>query len=118
MLVRMFRSSSTRAMVCFIAMSFGGTVMTTLRPSNKASLAPDCGALRTRGEQIMADAQLFQPRRFRSAAAHYLAGRPAYAPRLIGHVARFVGLGLDDRVLDLGCGPGVLAGAFAPLAGE
>jgi SAM-dependent methyltransferase len=66
----------------------------------------------------MADAQLFQPRRFRSAAAHYLAGRPAYAPRLIGHVARFVGLGLDDRVLDLGCGPGVLAGAFAPLAGE
>jgi SAM-dependent methyltransferase len=92
--------------------------MIALRPSNEASLAPDCGALRTRGEQIMAEAEFFQPHRFRSAAAHYLAGRPAYAPRLISHVARFTGLGSDERVLDLGCGPGQLAGEFAPLAGE
>ena len=35
---------------------------------------------------------VFQPRRFRTAARHYLAGRPAYAPRLIRHVARFTGL--------------------------
>jgi SAM-dependent methyltransferase len=27
-------------------------------------------------------------------------------------------LSAEDRVLDLGCGPGMLAGAFAPLAGE
>jgi SAM-dependent methyltransferase len=66
----------------------------------------------------MAVAELFQPRRFRTAAPHYLAGRPAYAPRLIRHVARSTGLTRDDRVLDLGCGPGMLAGAFAPLAGE
>ncbi len=66
----------------------------------------------------MADADLFQPRRFRSAAQHYLSGRPAYAPRLIRHVARFTGLAREHRVLDLGCGPGVLAGAFAALAGE
>jgi SAM-dependent methyltransferase len=66
----------------------------------------------------MAEAELFQPRRFRSAAQHYLSGRPAYAPRLIRHVARFTGLAPAHRVLDLGCGPGVLAGAFAPLAGE
>jgi SAM-dependent methyltransferase len=66
----------------------------------------------------MAEAELFQPRRFRSAAQHYLSGRPAYAPRLIRHVARFTGLARDHRVLDLGCGPGVLVGAFAPLAGE
>ena len=66
----------------------------------------------------MADAELFQPRRFRTAAQHYLAGRPAYAPRLIRHVARFTGLAPEHRVLDLGCGPGMLAGAFAPLAGE
>jgi SAM-dependent methyltransferase len=66
----------------------------------------------------MAAAGLFQPRRFRTAAQHYLSGRPAYAPRLIHHVARFTSLTRDDRVLDLGCGPGMLAGAFAPLAGE
>jgi SAM-dependent methyltransferase len=66
----------------------------------------------------MAEASVFQPHRFRSAAPHYLAGRPAYASRLIGLVARFVDLAPDHRVLDLGCGPGMLAGAFAPLAGE
>jgi SAM-dependent methyltransferase len=78
-------------------------------------------------------------RRFRSAAAHYLPGRPAYADLLIRRVASLVGLrredaglrredaglqredaGLQrrDAVLDLGCGPGILARAFAPLAGS
>jgi SAM-dependent methyltransferase len=66
----------------------------------------------------MAEAEFFQPRRFRSAAQHYVSGRPAYAHRLIRRVARFTGLSPDDRVLDLGCGPGMLAGAFAPLVGE
>jgi ubiquinone/menaquinone biosynthesis C-methylase UbiE len=66
----------------------------------------------------MAEVELFQPRRFRSAARHYLAGRPAYAPRLIRHVAGFTRLAPDHRILDLGCGPGMLAGAFAPLVGE
>lgn len=56
-------------------------------------------------------------RRYRSAAAHYLAGRPAYAGLLIRRVASLVGLRREDAVLDLGCGPGVLARAFAPLAG-
>jgi SAM-dependent methyltransferase len=56
-------------------------------------------------------------RRFRSAAPHYLAGRQPYAGRLMRRVADLVGLGPDARVLDLGCGPGMLAGAFAPLAG-
>ncbi|HTI84132.1 MAG TPA: class I SAM-dependent methyltransferase [Acetobacteraceae bacterium] len=60
----------------------------------------------------------FEPHRFRTAARHYLAGRPAYAPRLIELVARGVGLAAKDRVLDLGCGPGMLAGAFEPLVGE
>src|SRR5689334_9769606 len=115
MLVRMFRSSSTRAMVCFMGESFGGTVMVVLRPSNEPNLSPDCGALRTGGEQIMAEAELFQPHRFRSAAAHYLAGRPAYAQRLIRLVARLIDLTNADRMLDLGCGPGMLAGAFAPF---
>lgn len=59
----------------------------------------------------------FEPHRFQSAAAHYLAGRPAYAPRLIRQVAERCGLRNTDRVLDLGCGPGQLAVAFAPLVG-
>ena len=84
----------------------------------------------------------FFPHRFRSAAPHYLAGRTPYAPRLIARVAAQTGLsdpglpdpGLSDpglsapglsgaparggRVLDLGCGPGQLAMAFAPFAAE
>jgi SAM-dependent methyltransferase len=66
----------------------------------------------------MADPEFSQSRRFRSAARYYLTGRPAYSPRLIQHVGRIAGLTREHRVLDLGCGPGVLAGAFAPLAGE
>ncbi|HUN53482.1 MAG TPA: class I SAM-dependent methyltransferase [Candidatus Sulfotelmatobacter sp.] len=60
----------------------------------------------------------YDPRRFRTAAAHYLAGRPPYADLLIRRVAAACGLQPDSRVLDLGCGPGPLAVAFARLAGE
>lgn len=56
------------------------------------------------------------PRRFHSAARHYLSGRQPYAARLIRRVADLVGVDRQARVLDLGCGPGILAGAFAPLA--
>ena len=74
--------------------------------------------MRTRGEQIVAEQIPAELRRFRTAAPHYLAGRPAYAPRLIHLVARLADLSGHCRVLDLGCGPGMLAGAFAKLAGE
>jgi len=57
-------------------------------------------------------------RRFRGTAAHYLAGRPPYAGLLIRRVATLTGLERRHAVLDLGCGPGVLARSFAPLAGE
>ncbi len=57
----------------------------------------------------------FVPDRFRSAAPHYLAGRPAYAPALIRRVAQLCGLDGTGRLLDLGCGPGQLAVAFAPF---
>ncbi|WP_026871479.1 class I SAM-dependent methyltransferase [Inquilinus limosus] len=62
----------------------------------------------------------FMPRRFRTAAAHYLQGRPPYAAGLFPRIARTCGLGLgpDHRVMDLGCGPGQIAVALAPLAGE
>ncbi len=84
----------------------------------------------------------FLPHRFRSAAPHYVAGRPPYPPRLVARVAALSGLtggvamdGTGDgrpsetpsgtrsgprngRVLDLGCGPGQLAVAFAAFASE
>lgn len=55
-------------------------------------------------------------RRFQSTVAHYLKGRPPYADRLIRLVARRTRLTPAHDVLDLGCGPGQLARAFAPLA--
>jgi SAM-dependent methyltransferase len=88
-------------------------------------MASDCGGLRTIGERKMASHDVqsksrdqSQTRPYREAAAHYLAGRPFYADRLIRRVAARVGLTHQHRVLDLGCGPGPLARAFAPLAGE
>ena len=66
----------------------------------------------------MSDITPFESRRFRTAAEHYLAGRPAYAPALVRRVAEHCGLGEEHRVLDLGCGPGQLSLAFAFLAGS
>ena len=60
----------------------------------------------------------FEARRFQTAAAHYLAGRPPYPEALIERVVQLIGLTGDDRVLDLGCGPGQLARAFAAHVGE
>ena len=60
----------------------------------------------------------FEPRRFRSAAAHYLRGRPDYAPGLIADVAALCGLDGAGRLLDLGCGPGQLAIALRPWFAE
>jgi ubiquinone/menaquinone biosynthesis C-methylase UbiE len=56
--------------------------------------------------------------RFHAAARHYLKGRPPYAADLIRRVVQLCGVGPTSRVLDLGCGPGPLALAFAPLVGE
>jgi SAM-dependent methyltransferase len=67
---------------------------------------------------MTADTIPFEARRFRTAAAHYLAGRPAYSPRVIARVAELCRLGPTHRLLDLGCGPGQLARAFAPFVAE
>ena len=72
------------------------------------------------------------PPEYHTAALHYLAGRPPYPPRLIEHVAALTGLARrgaasasapggvvpGTRVLDLGCGPGQLAVAFARLGAQ
>lgn len=60
----------------------------------------------------------FDPVRFRTAAPHYLAGRPAYAAGLAPRVAAAIGLDGTGRMLDLACGPGQLACAFAPYVGD
>jgi SAM-dependent methyltransferase len=60
----------------------------------------------------------FEPHRFQSAAAHYRRGRAAYAPALIRQVAAAACVNGQSRVLDLGCGPGMLAIGFGYFAGE
>ncbi len=57
----------------------------------------------------------FEPARFRSAAAHYLHGRPAYAPALDPGRGELCGLDGGGQMLDLGCGPGQIATAFRPF---
>jgi SAM-dependent methyltransferase len=56
--------------------------------------------------------------RFGSTVPHYLAGRPNYAPSLIRIVKEHLNLSGGHRLLDLGCGPGWLAVAFAPFVGS
>ncbi|WP_345815691.1 class I SAM-dependent methyltransferase [Paraburkholderia sp. PREW-6R] len=55
--------------------------------------------------------------RFKTSAAHYLAGRPAYSPRLIRRVAECCRLDGSGRLLDLGCGPGQLSLVFSSWVG-
>jgi SAM-dependent methyltransferase len=57
-------------------------------------------------------------RRFRTAAKYYLSGRPAYAPLLIQRVVELCALNGAHRILDLDCGPGQFAMAFAPFVTE
>jgi SAM-dependent methyltransferase len=56
--------------------------------------------------------------RFGSTVRHYVAGRPNYAPALILAVADHLRLTRQHRLMDLGCGPGWLGIAFAPLVGQ
>ena len=57
----------------------------------------------------------FKADRFSSTVPHYIEGRLNYPPRLIEQVAAALDLQPGDNVLDLGCGPGFLAIAFARL---
>ena len=55
----------------------------------------------------------FDAHRFKTAAQHYVQGRLDYPQELIERVVSLTGLHRHHRVLDLGCGPGFLAAAFA-----
>jgi hypothetical protein len=45
---------------------------------------------------------------YQGAAAHYRAGRPPYSPKLESFFAEELGLDSTARLLDVGCGPGIL----------
>ena len=58
------------------------------------------------------------PTLFRSTAAYYTHGRPPYSRALVGTLAGEVGLDGAGRLLDVGCGPGVLTLALAGYVTE
>ncbi len=58
-----------------------------------------------------------KPDRFDSAVDHYVAARLDYAPALIDWLVRETGAA-GKRVLDLGCGPGFIANAIAPMVSD
>ena len=60
----------------------------------------------------------YDPTIYEGAAAHYRAGRPAYSPQLEAVLAAELGLDGAGRLLDGGCGPGILTVRLAPLFEE
>jgi SAM-dependent methyltransferase len=57
----------------------------------------------------------YDPTLFHGAAAHYRYGRPPYSPQLEAVLAEELGLDGSGRVLDGGCGPGILTVRLAHL---
>lgn len=60
----------------------------------------------------------YDPTIFEGAAAHYRSGRPPYSPQLEAVLAKEVGLDGTGRLLDGGCGPGILTLRLAHLFDE
>jgi SAM-dependent methyltransferase len=56
----------------------------------------------------------YDPTLYSGSAAHYLAGRPPYSPLLLSVLRAELGLDGSGSLLDVGCGPGVLAVQLAP----
>jgi SAM-dependent methyltransferase len=61
------------------------------------------------------DAVPYDPTIYLGSAAHYRYGRPAYSPGLEAVLTQETGLDGTGRLLDAGCGPGVLTIRFAHL---
>jgi ubiquinone/menaquinone biosynthesis C-methylase UbiE len=57
----------------------------------------------------------YDPTIYLGSAAHYRYGRPAYSPELEAVLTRAAGLDGNGRLLDVGCGPGVLTVRLAHL---
>ena len=60
----------------------------------------------------------YDPTSYLGSAAHYRYGRPAYSPELEAALTLEAGLDGSGRLLDVGCGPGVLAVRLAHLFDE
>ena len=60
----------------------------------------------------------YDPTLFEGAAAHYRYGRPPYSPQLEAALAEELGLDGIGRLLDGGCGPGILTVRLAHLFEE
>ncbi len=60
----------------------------------------------------------YDPTIYLGSAAHYRHGRPAYSPQLEAVLTQQAGLDGNGRLLDVGCGPGVLAVRLAHLFRE
>jgi SAM-dependent methyltransferase len=60
----------------------------------------------------------YDPTIYDGAAVHYRCGRPAYSPRLEALLAEELGLDGSGRLLDVGCGPGILTVRLAHLFEE
>lgn len=66
----------------------------------------------------MDEARPYDPTIFQGAAAHYRPGRPPYSPELEAVLTRELGLDGSGRLLDGGCGPGILTVRLAHLFEE
>ena len=60
----------------------------------------------------------YDPTLYQGAAAHYRPGRPAYSPQLEALLTEALGLDGSGRLLDGGCGPGILTVRLAHLFEE
>ena len=60
----------------------------------------------------------YDPTIYSGAAVHYRPGRPAYSPQLEAVLTEELGLDGTGRLLDGGCGPGILTVRLAPLFAE
>jgi len=60
----------------------------------------------------------YDPTLFEGAAAHYRYGRPPYSPQLEAALVEELGLDGSGRLLDGGCGPGILTVRLAHLFEE
>jgi SAM-dependent methyltransferase len=67
---------------------------------------------------VHAGAVSYDPTTYQGAAAHYRRGRPAYSPQLEAVLTEEVGLDGTGRLLDGGCGPGILTVRLAHLFEE
>src|SRR5437773_12232235 len=61
------------------------------------------------GRPLGESTMMYDPTIYRGAAAYYVRGRPPYARTLASTLAAELGLDGSGGLLDVGCGPGVLA---------